>query len=212
MKRCIYFLWAASLVIFGGLWAMITWWRSPIQAIDQNLRIIVNQGRTPAATAFFTRFTQLFDARQTIIWCLAVIIISWLAVNKRLALQTAIIVFGGNVLNRAVKVIVQRPRPAVNILMHYSSYSFPSGHSAASALILGSLILIVWQLHWPRWLQTCITALLVVTVFLIGFSRIYVGAHYPSDVLAGWCLGAFVLTSVQLIFQRFWPQSPHFTI
>lgn len=208
MKRCNYFLWTASLLIFGGLWAMMTWDRQPVQAVDDELRVIVNQARTPAATAFFIHFTQLFDARQTIIWYLAVVIVSWLAVSKRFALQAAIVVFGGNALNRAVKLIVKRPRPSVDILMHYGSYSFPSGHSTASALILGSLILLIWRLHWHRWLKIAITTLLVITILLVGFSRVYVGAHYPSDVLAGWCLGVFILTSGNIIGHHCWPHAP----
>lgn len=93
-----------------------------------------------------------------------------------------------------IKLIVERLRPAgINLIDLPSSYAFPSGHSFASLLLMGMVTVLLWEMfaNYPR--RRGIRATLVVTVALlviaIGFSRIYLGVHWPSDVLGGWCLG-----------------------
>lgn len=195
-------LFTTSLIIFLMLLAIMLINIHIVQPLDNAIRVVVNAHRTVGWNNFFTHFTQLFNSHETVIWTVITIIVAFFLVNLNFGLQVTLTIGTGILLNRAVKLLIKRPRPSVNILMHYGSYSFPSGHSAASALILGSLVLVVWQVVKRQWLRNTLTILLILLVLAIGFSRIYVGAHYPSDVLAGWCSGTVVVTGYQLLFHR----------
>jgi membrane-associated phospholipid phosphatase len=100
-------------------------------------------------------------------------------------------VLGAAVLNVIMKSAFHRPRPELwPRLMQQSGASFPSGHSMYSAAFVTALILLAWNTRF-RWL-----ALVLGTLFtlLIGWSRVELGVHYPTDVLAGWLTGlAWVL-------------------
>jgi undecaprenyl-diphosphatase len=89
-----------------------------------------------------------------------------------------------------VKDLVDRPRPEANeSLLHATGSSFPSGHATLSAAVFGSLaILAVERFEGPRRILS-VTAMMVI-VLAVGVSRVLLGAHYPSDVVGGWLLGA----------------------
>ncbi len=190
-------------IIFIGLLLMMLFNPAPVQGIDDTLRQVVNAHRSVAWNIFFVNFTQLFNSKETIIWIVITTILSGIMVNRRFVWQVLLTIGSGVLLNRVIKLLIQRPRPTTNLLMHYSSYSFPSGHSSAAALVLGCLILLTWRVVRRNWIKVTITTILVMLVLAIGFSRVYVGAHYPSDVLAGWCLGTSVVTGFQLLFNHF---------
>ncbi len=109
-------------------------------------------------------------------------------------LLTAALVFGGTVSGSLAvalaKGLVGRQRPAlVDHLVEVGSASFPSGHAANSAIVYLTLALVLMQIvaaKRARWLLFAATVLLVTT---IGASRVYLGVHWPSDVLAGWSFG-----------------------
>ncbi|WP_295728535.1 phosphatase PAP2 family protein [uncultured Limosilactobacillus sp.] len=195
-------LFISSVIIFSCLLIMMLFAPAPILAIDNQLRQVINSHHSTSLNIFFINFTQLFNAKETIIWILITIILSFIMSGRRFAWQVLLTTGSGILLNRLVKELVQRPRPSVDILMHYSGYSFPSGHSSAAALVLGCLILLTCRVTRRIWIKFTITAILILLILAIGFSRIYVGAHYPSDVLAGWCLGTSIVTGFQLLFQR----------
>jgi undecaprenyl-diphosphatase len=104
-----------------------------------------------------------------------------------------------------LKGFFQRIRPDIAFhLINQGGYSFPSGHSMTGLLFYGMLIYILRKRllveNRNRAVANLLTALLSFLVFLIGISRIYLGVHYPTDVLAGWSLGlAFLLLITPLI-------------
>lgn len=192
----------SSLTIFLVLLSIMLIRPQLLQPLDNVIRVIINAHRTSFANQFFTHFTQLFNSTETIIWTIAVIIMSRLLADWQTALQSTLTMGSGILLNRAVKLLIRRPRPSVDILMHYGSFSFPSGHSSAAALIVGCLIILASKIIARQWFRRFLIVLLIILTLAVGFSRIYVGAHYPSDVLAGWCLGVAVVTGFQLIFTQ----------
>ena len=110
---------------------------------------------------------------------------------RRTALVVALASLAGFPLSDTVKVVIDRPRPDVpwRVIPLPSSASFPSGHALGSMAVYGVLALTVGQ--WPRSrrLRTAAAALGLGLPLLIGFSRVYLGVHYLSDVLAGWAAG-----------------------
>lgn len=88
-------------------------------------------------------------------------------------------------LNNILKFIVQRPRPTEFRIIDESGYSFPSGHSMVSAAFYGFLIYLIYKNVENKYLKWGLITLFSLLIFLIGTSRIYLGVHYTSDVLAG---------------------------
>lgn len=98
---------------------------------------------------------------------------------------------------QVIKNILQRPRPdAVNWLIEEHGFGFPSGHTMIGVVFFGLLALILWKEGKPKW----ISVLLLVWGVLVGLSRIYVGVHHPTDVLAGWCMGGIILVFWSQVF------------
>lgn len=95
--------------------------------------------------------------------------------------------------------------------MHYTGWSFPSSHSSLSVLVLGSLLLLILRSKWPVKYRHLLATLLFILILLIGISRLYVKAHYLSDVVAGWSLG-MVVAFFDALFYRFLPYQVRFTL
>ncbi len=88
-------------------------------------------------------------------------------------------------LNYLLKNIIQRPRPKGYRLIEESGYSFPSGHSMVSMAFYGFLIYLIWNNMKNKTAKYILCSVLTVLMLSIGFSRIYLGVHYASDVIAG---------------------------
>ncbi|MNF79928.1 undecaprenyl pyrophosphate phosphatase [compost metagenome] len=104
-------------------------------------------------------------------------------------------VLGAWLLNTVLKKLIERDRPsAEGWLVEVDGFSFPSGHAMVSILFYGLLAYIVWVNVRQSWRAAwVIPALAAFVILCIGLSRIYLGVHYPSDVLAGYTVGAVVL-------------------
>lgn len=96
---------------------------------------------------------------------------------------------GVTVINQAIKHIVRRPRPNVLRLVEESGYSFPSGHSMVSMAFYGIVIYLFYKNVSNKYLKWLLITLLSLLILSIGFSRIYVGVHYFTDVVGGFLLG-----------------------
>ena len=97
---------------------------------------------------------------------------------------------GGMLLNWSLKNYFNRPRPEYVSQLHYvDSYSFPSGHSLLAAVVYLSLGALVSRLVSKRRQKLYVLGVAGLLTFLVGVSRVYLGVHYPSDVLAGWSVG-----------------------
>ena len=107
--------------------------------------------------------------------------------------------FGGNTL---LKSIFHRARPQTIYAenMKIKSYSFPSGHAYGGMVFYGLLAYLAYK-YLPQPWNLIATALLAVLIFLIGLSRVYLGAHFPSDVTAGWVLGAITLILIIVLIK-----------
>lgn len=96
---------------------------------------------------------------------------------------------GVTLINQVIKHIVRRPRPNVLRLVEEDGYSFPSGHSMVSMAFYGIIIYLVYKNVTNKYLKWTLFTLLSLLILSIGFSRIYVGVHYFTDVVGGFLLG-----------------------
>ena len=90
-------------------------------------------------------------------------------------------------LNTLLKELIRRPRPDVSHLVEEAGYSFPSGHAMAAMAFFGLLAWMVWRLHGRGAARVAWCALFSLVIALVGVSRVYLGVHYASDVVAGYC-------------------------
>jgi len=121
----------------------------------------------------------------------------------RHALVLGVTVILANFSSQGLKALYARPRP--DLAPHGSfvySASFPSGHSALSAALFLTLAMLIASLEPNRATKGLVYVLAMGLVLAIGFSRVYLAVHWPSDVLAGWCLGAAWALAAWLVLLR----------
>jgi undecaprenyl-diphosphatase len=136
-------------------------------------------------------FTALGGAGVLSLLSASVVLFLWLVPMHRAAIYVAASAAGAIALSLAAKAAFARPRPD---LVPHGSYvytsSFPSGHSMMAAAVYLTLGLLIAQFVNRRRLRVyCVVVAALVTLG-VGASRVYLGVHWPSDVLAGWCIGA----------------------
>ncbi len=156
--------------------------------------------RTPADTAdpigppwveaAFRDLTTLGGTSVLTVVTLATLGYLLLAGKRATAALVAVAVLGGTLLSSLLKAGFERPRPdLVAHLVEVSSQSFPSGHATLSAvtwLTLGTLLATVQS---RRRLKAYVLGVAIAVTLLVGTSRVYLGVHWPTDVIAGWCIG-----------------------
>ncbi|MFS8137143.1 MAG: phosphatase PAP2 family protein [Thermomonas sp.] len=118
-------------------------------------------------------------------------------------------IVGSALLNLGAKHLFARQRPSLwESITPESSFSFPSGHAMGSMTLACVLVLLAWPTHW-RWPLLVVMSLFVA---LVGVSRIYLGVHYPSDILAGWSAALTWTVAIYLLVfqhgQRPWRDAP----
>jgi undecaprenyl-diphosphatase len=126
----------------------------------------------------------------------AVAVALWFTGRRRepMALIAALVVL--RVMQPTIKNIVDRERPSTELVDRragFGSESFPSGHMMSSFVLCGMLAVIAWSLPLPRWAQWAATAALALVVVLNGTSSVYMGVHWPSDILGGILWGLVIV-------------------
>jgi undecaprenyl-diphosphatase len=117
----------------------------------------------------------------------------------RLALIVAVALIGAALFTDLFKDLVSRPRPPGDALATANGYSFPSGHTLNSTITYGLIALVLWRSGLQPLVRRVGIAVLVTLPILVGLSRIALGVHYPSDVLAGWLAGIAIVAVVALL-------------
>lgn len=110
----------------------------------------------------------------------------------------------GVILNNILKLIIHRPRPSTTmILAGESSYSFPSGHSMMSMIFYGLVIYYVTKFVKKKWIRNLLVCLLSAIILAVGITRIFLGVHYSTDVLAGYVIGFVYLFVFIKILEKY---------
>ena len=174
--------WLPVLVFIGIVGEIIKY--KPV-TFDISILNLIHAHSTPFLDSFFLFVTTV--GNFVIMAPLSLVAIGFLYYKKhyRSAKVVALSVVGAAIANLLLKMLFHRVRPHLwHSAVTLTSYSFPSGHAMASAALMFSLIFIAWKTSY-RWV---VTPLAVLAILLIGISRLYLGVHYPTDVIAGWCV------------------------
>ncbi|MGY0612036.1 MULTISPECIES: phosphatase PAP2 family protein [unclassified Luteimonas] len=128
-----------------------------------------------------------------------------LAGRRRDGLFAGVSLAGSGLLNVAAKQAFARDRPTLwESIAPEHNFSFPSGHAMGSMTLAMVLVLLCWQTRW-RW---PVLAAMLVFVPLVGFSRVYLGVHYPSDILAGWAAAMAWTAAAWVLVCHRWRRPP----
>jgi undecaprenyl-diphosphatase len=123
--------------------------------------------------------------------------------SRREALIFAGVVGGASLLNVYLKLVFQRPRPSpLWALAEEASFSFPSGHSVAAFAFYGVIAYLIFRRLKSRTGRSAVICTALVFILGMGASRVYLGVHYPSDVVAGYLVGFIWLATVVLASRR----------
>lgn len=187
----------AGLTLAVGVLLLLSWLAEEVFEgdtirFDEGVRTAINQHASPALTSLM-RFITFFGSTLFILILGISIVILFIRIKWRHAALLFTITMGGAlVLNGTLKLLFHRARPDAYFgIVAPTSYSFPSGHALYSLCFYGTLAVITgarlrsWGVRLICW------AAAVSLILLIGISRIYLGVHYPSDVLAGY-MTAFI--------------------
>jgi membrane-associated phospholipid phosphatase len=180
------FVLIAAASLFGGIAEDVVNHDEPLGAIDLNVGQWLHEHATPTWTSVMLFFTVVGAPVTVMTIASATAIFLFWRRQRYGALLLAVAVPGGLFLNFIVKLFIHRHRPIFdNPLQTLTSYSFPSGHAAGSTLLFGALAgIVIWQVRDWR-VRALVPAGAALLIALICFSRIYLGVHYLSDVIAG---------------------------
>ncbi|HET8833638.1 MAG TPA: phosphatase PAP2 family protein [Gemmatimonadales bacterium] len=161
------------------------------QTLDQRLMLGVEQLRSPGLTAVMQSLSAIGAGEVEIPIALLLSLRLSLIRRRPEAAGYAAATLSGWAAYGVAKWIFERPRPRVIPRIAGAGggwYSFPSGHATMAPLVFG-LGVLIWSAPWPRATRVALLLLAAVCSLLIGFSRVYLGVHWPTDALAGLLLG-----------------------
>jgi len=170
-----------------------------ISVFDLHVEQALYAMRDPSLVQLFIWVTEL--ASTTTVLGITFIIVIILAYRKRWALAAGLCttILGSGAAAFVLKDLIARPRPGAPLYAFVeTSYSFPSGHATFAAALYGFVLWLVYDTLPAAWRYVA-TAAVTVVILAVGFSRLYLGVHYPSDVLAGYVLGGiFALLGIKV--------------
>jgi membrane-associated phospholipid phosphatase len=173
---------------------------NPLAGIDHGVALWFHAHLTPTFVSVLRGITE-FGSSEWIALVLSVAVLFF--VFKRWwpsLLMTVVAIPGGMLLNEWIKILVHRHRPFVDgWFVDWSGYSFASGHTIGATLLYGQIALLLIPLIKNRGGRVLVFSAATFVIVLVGFSRIALGAHYLTDVLAGMFLGTSWLTLCVLI-------------
>lgn len=164
--------------------------------------LIVEKLRNPTLTNIMKTITTLGNPHNVIIICLITSAIIFLK-NKPLSLIVPLNLVVTTCLNQFIKLIIKRPRPTGYRLINIGGYSFPSGHAMISVAFYGLYIYIINKTIKNKTLRIILDIVLLLIILLIGVSRIYLGVHYLSDILAGYITSTIYLLIITKILNKY---------
>jgi len=153
--------------------------------IDKTIYNLIISIKSNAITNIFKIITSLASVHFIIITCLIILLLKKLKHKRFLIIINTI---NDVILNNILKFLFKRERPIDLMLIEVTGYSFPSGHTMIATIFYGFIIYLINKSNYSKNIKLTINILLTVLIVLIGISRIYLGVHYASDVIASYLI------------------------
>jgi undecaprenyl-diphosphatase len=188
----------------GFLGVLVSVQGNGFDGVDQAMMAFVHGVRSDGLTPVATFLSWIGDVMMNIVLAVVALAILFQAFKKRSELVMFLVAVGGSqILNILLKHSIMRARPLETAIVMEDGFAFPSGHSMAAVALYGTLTYLLWK-HVParagRVLMVLVSLLMIAG---IGLSRVYLGVHYPSDVIGGYLLSAAWLLAVIGIFETY---------
>lgn len=194
------FLFIIAVILFGIITHEVIYEGG--HGLDNYLTAYLSQFSTGSSISVMKFFT-FFGSGMFLIPAY-LLIISYLFIKRQrvLALHVAIIAITSTVLSQLAKRFFQRPRPDLPMMEALKTFSFPSGHAFSTFILSSVLVYLLWRSDLPRVLKWILAIFLLVFALMTGLSRVILKMHYPTDVLAGFCLGFVWVIACFFILNR----------
>ena len=189
-----------SLAVFAAAAALVC--TGAARTLDFGAETRLWYAVNPALTAAMIRVSNLGE--WYIYVGLAVILLVIPRARTRLALPSAIVLAVAGLLNFILKAIFAVPRPEVYRLIPETGYSFPSGHAMIGTAFWGFFAYLLSKIVKRTWLKILIWTPAAGFMLTVGFSRVYLGVHNPTDVCAGYFAGTAVVCAGIIAYEMFW--------
>ena len=172
-----------------------------IDGFDNSVTDYVTSLRTPALNQFFQFVTDLGDVYAYLIVTTIVALFFFFKLrNKKFILQLIGVIILSALANLALKEAFDRARPTIDHLVVVKTLSYPSGHAMSAMAYYGFLIYLLFHIKMNKWLRIFLTLLFSALIFFIGLSRVYLGVHFPSDVVGGFVAGLIWVALCVVLF------------
>jgi undecaprenyl-diphosphatase len=192
------FVWLATEVAEGD-----------VQAFDEAVLLWLHRHRHAALTSTFLTLTSLGSTKVLVLLLIGIVPALWLSGRPGMATALVTAMLGASLISRACKAIFERARPeVVDQLDRVHGYSFPSGHTLGSVVFFTTIALLIGSHARSGILRTFLVLYAALVGALVALSRMYLGVHYPSDVLAGGLVGVAWSFTVVLAEGR-WRHARH---
>lgn len=172
----------ASLFFLAAVGARQGW----LTPSDRWLSLTIYAWRNERLTAVMRTVTALGNPVTLAIIALGLL---FTGANPRVGFKRVMVIVGSGLLTEILKTLIARPRPGIAPLIIEPGYSFPSGHALGSLVVYGLVAWLVCQKLPPSKARWLVGLLAVFLIGAIGLSRVYLGVHYPSDILGGYLAG-----------------------
>ena len=161
-----------------------------MKRFDSAISKMVYDIRSDSLNTFMKYITALGDKYAYFILTPLCALVFYFKFNRlKLIIQATIVIVVAGLLNRLLKNFFDRGRPMDMRLIEVSAESYPSGHAMTAIAFYGFLIYISYKYIKDRLLRTVFIVICILIIILVGFSRVYLGVHFPSDVLSGYAAG-----------------------
>ncbi|ARJ38852.1 hypothetical protein SporoP8_08215 [Sporosarcina ureae] len=192
-------------ILFTGFFAYIA--RSihlqTISSFDEPIIEFVQSAEAPGLTSIMKLFTTIGSTTSvTLLGILTLGVLLWKKYRAQAVLFT-IVLIGTGILNQVLKLIFKRARPDFNRLIDIGGYSFPSGHTMMAFSLYTVLAYIIWRNLKTTGSRIAIVIVAIFMIVMIAVSRIYLGVHFPSDIVGGILASSVWLFASIAMYQRF---------
>ena len=172
-----------------------------LQGYDERIQDYIVSYRTPFLNQFFLIVTDIGNFYSYfVVMALAAIFLFMKLRNWKFILQLLGVIIIAGLSNVILKEAIQRERPSLEHMVTIKSLSYPSGHAMSAMAFYGFLIYLVFKIKMHRLLRVFLVTLFTFLILAIGFSRIYLGVHYPSDVAGGFIAGLIWVAFCMILF------------